>query len=80
VVGGVLRHHERTWRRLLWFLEGRYNVRRLHSTIAYRSPLECEALHTTNIFVSPCGSPIAGRRRDLTGDRRPPVDNQRLNV
>jgi len=60
--------HEQARRRLFWFLEGWYYVRRLHSSIGYRSPLEFEDLNTTNLIVSPCGLPTVGRRRGR--DRR----------
>ncbi|WP_231747105.1 hypothetical protein, partial [Burkholderia sp. BDU5] len=55
--------------RLFWFLEGWYNLRRLHSSIGYRSLLEFEDEHTKNKNASPCGLPIAGQRRGR--DRRP---------
>jgi putative transposase len=65
--------HEQARRRLFWFLEGWYNVRRLHSSIGYRSPLEFEDLYTKNHTASPCGLPTVGRRhgRDVRPAARP---------
>ncbi|MFL9922163.1 hypothetical protein PQR75_44180 [Paraburkholderia fungorum] len=51
------------------FLEGWYNVRRLHSSIGYRAPLEFESLHAQEQTPSQCGLPTAGQRHGR--DRRP---------
>ncbi|SFX62420.1 Integrase core domain-containing protein, partial [Burkholderia sp. NFPP32] len=61
--------HEQARGRVFWFLEGWYNLRRLHSSIGYRSPLEFEDEHMKNETLSPRGLPTAGRRRGR--DRRP---------
>jgi hypothetical protein len=42
---------------------GWYNVRRLHSSIGYCSPLEFEKLNEKLETVSSCGLPTAGQRR-----------------
>jgi len=61
--------HEQARMRIFWFLEGWYNVRRLHSSIGYCSPLEFENLHSHNQSSSPCGLTTAGQRHGR--DRRP---------
>ena len=61
------REHAR--RRLFWFLEGWYNVRRLHSSIGYRSPREFEDSHAENHIPSSRELPTAGRRHGR--DKRP---------
>jgi transposase InsO family protein len=55
--------HEQARRRIFSFLEGWYNVRRLHSSIGYCSPLEFENLSAKRKTVSPCGLPTDGQRR-----------------
>ncbi|WP_216674401.1 hypothetical protein, partial [Paraburkholderia madseniana] len=55
--------------RLFSFLESWYNLRRLHSSIGYCSPLEFENLHAQDQRLSPRGLPTAGQRRGR--DRRP---------
>ncbi|TCF99887.1 transposase, partial [Paraburkholderia steynii] len=61
--------HEQARTRIFWFLEGWYNVRRLHSSIGYCSPLEFENLHSKNAMSSPRELPTAGQRHGR--DRRP---------
>ncbi len=61
--------HEQARQRIFWFLEGWYNVRRLHSSIGYRSPLEFENLNVKRQTVSPCGLPTGGQRHGR--ERRP---------
>lgn len=61
--------HEQARARLFWFLESWYNLRRLHSSIGYRSPLQFEDEHMKNKIASSCGLSTAGRRRGR--DRRP---------
>jgi transposase InsO family protein len=61
--------HEQARTRIFWFLEGWYNVRRLHSSIGYCSPLEFENLHSKNATSSPRELPTAGQRHGR--DRRP---------
>lgn len=61
--------HEQARTRIFWFLEGWYNVRRLHSSIGYCSPLEFENLHSQNETSSPRGLTTAGQRRGR--ERRP---------
>ncbi|MFL9937473.1 hypothetical protein P0D88_53350, partial [Paraburkholderia sp. RL18-103-BIB-C] len=50
-----------------------YNVRRLHSSIGYCSPLEFENLHSQDQTSSPGGLPTAGQRhgRDWRAAARP---------
>jgi hypothetical protein len=48
---------------------GWYNIRRLHSSIGYCSPLEFENLHSQDQTSSPRGLPTAGQRHGR--DRRP---------
>jgi len=55
--------HEQARRRIFSFLEGWYNVRRLHSSIGYCSPLEFENLSAKTKTASPCGLPTDGQRR-----------------
>lgn len=47
--------HEQARGRLFWFLEGWYNLRRLPSSIRYRSPLEFDDEHIKNRILLPCG-------------------------
>ena len=61
--------HEQARQRIFWFLEGWYNVRRLHSSIGYCSPLEFENLNAKKQTVSPCGLPTGGQRHGR--ERRP---------
>jgi transposase InsO family protein len=61
--------HEHARRRTFSFLEGWYNVRRLHSSIGYCSPLEFENLHAQDQCSSQRGLPTAGQRHGR--DRRP---------
>jgi len=61
--------HEQAQRRLFSFLESWYNIRRLHSSIGYCSPLEFESLHPHDQNLSPPGLSTAGQRRGR--DRRP---------
>jgi len=61
--------HEQARRRLFWFLEGWYNVRRLHSSIGYCSPLEFEEAHIEKQAAPECRLPTVGRRHGR--DRRP---------
>ncbi|WP_415869103.1 IS3 family transposase [Burkholderia ubonensis] len=61
--------HEQARRRIFSFLEGWYNIRRLHSSIGYCSPLEFENLSATNQTMSSCGLPTGGQRHGR--DRRP---------
>ncbi|WP_425199400.1 IS3 family transposase [Paraburkholderia tuberum] len=48
---------------------GWYNVRRLHSSIGYCSPLEFENINVKRQTVSPCGLPTGGQRHGR--ERRP---------
>jgi transposase InsO family protein len=63
----LMREHfatrEQARMRIFWFLEGWYNVRRLHSSIGYCSPLEFENLHSKNETSAPRGLTTAGQRR-----------------
>ena len=59
--------HEQARRRIFSFLEGWYNVRRLHSSIGYCSPLEFENLSAKKQTVSSCGLPTAGQRHGRDG-------------
>ncbi|MGF6674393.1 hypothetical protein OKW44_002245 [Paraburkholderia sp. WSM4174] len=61
--------HEQARRRLFSFLESWYNIRRLHSSIGYCSPLEFENLHAQGQSLSPRGLSTARQRRGR--DRRP---------
>jgi putative transposase len=61
--------HDQARRRIFSFLEGWYNIRRLHSSIGYRAPLEFESLHAQEQTPSQCGLPTAGQRHGR--DRRP---------
>ncbi|SAL07384.1 integrase catalytic subunit [Caballeronia calidae] len=54
--------HEQARRRIFSFLEGWYNVRRLHSSIGYCSPLEFENLNAKTKIASPSELPTAGQR------------------
>ncbi|MBB2931231.1 integrase core domain-containing protein [Paraburkholderia silvatlantica] len=72
---------EQARQRIFWFLEGWYNVRRLHSSIGYRSALEFENLNVKMQTVSPCGLPTGVQRHGR--DRRPaprPWTTPRLNI
>ncbi|WOD18583.1 IS3 family transposase [Paraburkholderia kirstenboschensis] len=55
--------HEQARRRVFSFLEGWYNVRRLHSSIGYCSPLEFENLHAPHQPSPQRGLPTAGQRQ-----------------
>ncbi|WOD14559.1 IS3 family transposase [Paraburkholderia kirstenboschensis] len=55
--------HEQARRRVFSFLEGWYNVRRLHSSIGYCSPLEFENLHASHQPSPQRGLPTAGQRQ-----------------
>jgi transposase InsO family protein len=55
--------HEQARRCIFSFLEGWYNVRRLHSSIGYCSPLEFENLSAKTKAASPCELPTDGQRR-----------------
>ncbi|WP_375542608.1 integrase core domain-containing protein [Paraburkholderia sp. CNPSo 3272] len=70
--------HGQARRRLFWFLEGWYNVRRLHSSIGYCSPLEFEEAHIKNKSPRHAGCPPPCGVMVVIGNRRPPVDNLRL--
>jgi transposase InsO family protein len=61
--------HELARRRIFSFLEGWYNVRRLHSSIGYCSPLEFENLRTQSRSSPSRGLTTAGQRHGR--DRRP---------
>jgi transposase InsO family protein len=61
--------HEQARTRIFWFLEGWYNVRRLHSSIGYCSPLEFENRHSQDKTSSPRGLSTAGQRHGR--NRRP---------
>jgi putative transposase len=61
--------HEQARRRIFSFLEGWYNIRRLHSSIGYCSPLEFENLHAQEQTSSSRGLPTGGQRHGR--DRRP---------
>src|ERR1700748_2584509 len=54
--------HEQARRHLFSFLESWYNIRRLHSSIGYCSPLEFENLHANNQTSSSRGLPTGGQR------------------
>nr|WP_250480011.1 IS3 family transposase [Caballeronia sp. ASUFL_F2_KS49] len=55
--------HEQTRRRIFSFLEGWYNVRRLHSSIGYCSPLEFENLSAKTKPHHPASCRTDGQRR-----------------
>jgi transposase InsO family protein len=61
--------HDQARRRIFWFLEGWYNVRRLHSSIGYCSPIEFEKLKAKTKCASLRGLTTAGQRHGR--DRRP---------
>ena len=61
--------HEQARRRIFSFLESWYNIRRLHSSIGYCSPLAFENLHANNQTSSSRGLPTGGQRHGR--DRRP---------
>jgi hypothetical protein len=61
--------HDEARRRIFSFLEGWYNVRRLHSSIGYCSPLEFENLSAKTKTVPTCELPTAGQRHGR--ERRP---------
>ncbi|MBB5463855.1 hypothetical protein HDG33_007538, partial [Paraburkholderia sp. Cpub6] len=63
--------HEQARRRLFSFLESWYNIRRLHSSIGYRSPLEFENLHAQGQSLSRAGCPPPGSVVVVTGDPPP---------
>ncbi|SAL86383.1 hypothetical protein AWB67_07182 [Caballeronia terrestris] len=58
--------HEHARRRIFSFLEGWYNVPRLHSSIGYCSPLELENLSAKTKTVLFCELPTDGQRRGRT--------------
>ncbi|MBB2984701.1 hypothetical protein FHX57_007576 [Paraburkholderia tropica] len=53
---------EQARQRIFWFLEGWYNVRRLHSSVGDRSPLKFENINVKRQTVSLCGLPTGGQR------------------
>ncbi|ALL64273.1 integrase catalytic region [Paraburkholderia caribensis MBA4] len=61
--------HEQARRRIFWYLESWYNLRRLHSSLRYRSPLEFEQLHAQTPTSSQRGLPTDGQRHGR--ERRP---------
>ena len=61
--------HEQARQRIFWFLEGWYNIRRLHSSIGYCSPMEFEQQDEKTQNPPRRGLPTAGRRRGR--DSRP---------
>ena len=61
--------HEEARQRIFWFLEGWYNIRRLHSSIGYSSPIEFENQNAKTQLVSPRGLPTGEQRRGR--ERRP---------
>lgn len=63
--------HEQARGRLFWFIEGWYNLRRLHSSIGYRSPLEFEDEHTKINSCRPAGCPPPGGVVVVIGDPPP---------
>jgi hypothetical protein len=63
--------HEQAGRRIFCFLASWYNIRRLHSSIGYCSPLEFENLHANNQTSSSSGCPPAGSVMVVTGDPLP---------
>jgi putative transposase len=60
---------EQARREIFSWLEGWYNIRRLHGSLGYRSPLEFEAMQAKTQTLSHRGLPTAGRRHGR--DRRP---------
>jgi putative transposase len=61
--------HEQARQRIFWFLEGWYNIRRLHSSLGYCSPMEFEQQYEKTQNPPRRGLPTAGRRRGR--DSRP---------
>nr|WP_207633967.1 efflux RND transporter permease subunit [Paraburkholderia hospita] len=61
--------HEQARHRIFWYLERWYNLRRLHSSLRYRSPLEFEQLHAHTQTSSQRGLPTDGQRHGR--ERRP---------
>ncbi|WP_082670576.1 integrase core domain-containing protein [Paraburkholderia caribensis] len=60
--------YEQARRRIFFFLEGWYNIRRLHSSIGYCSPLEFESLHAQEQKSTSRRFPTGGQRHGR--DRR----------
>ena len=65
--------HEQARRRIFSFLEGWYNIGRLHSSLGYCSPMEFEQEYEKTQSPSRRGLPTAGQRRgrDIRPAARP---------